>query len=261
MSANDVDGLRERLAKTRFPRSSTYEPQWILKNAMAGPPALWLVEWLAEYLQLKPGMRVLDLGCGRATSSIFLAKEFGVTVWAADLWIKPTDNHALIEESGMSSCVFPIFARAHELPFAFGYFDAVVSVDAYHYFGTDDLYLGVISKFLRGGGRLGVVTPGLLDELQDVPPAHLTPYWHWDFGAFHTSAWWRRHFDKTGLMAVEIADALPDGWRLWLEWSEILREHGPANLRTMVEREAEMLRVDGGRTFALTRIVAQKPDV
>ena len=35
---------------------------------------------------LEPGMRVLDLGCGKGLSSIFLAKEFGVQVWAADLW-------------------------------------------------------------------------------------------------------------------------------------------------------------------------------
>jgi len=27
-------------------------------------------EWLAEVLDLRPGMRVLDFGCGRAASSI-----------------------------------------------------------------------------------------------------------------------------------------------------------------------------------------------
>ena len=29
-------------------------------------------------------MRVLDLGCGRAMSSIFLRREFGVQVWATE---------------------------------------------------------------------------------------------------------------------------------------------------------------------------------
>jgi cyclopropane fatty-acyl-phospholipid synthase-like methyltransferase len=260
MSSNGVDDLRERLGKGRFPRSSAYDPQWILGNAMAGPPVLWLVEWLAASLRLEPGMRVLDLGCGRATSSIFLAKEFGVTVWAADLWIKPTENHALIERSGMSSRVFPILARAHQLPFASGYFDAIVSLDAYHYFGTDDLYLGVILDFLRAGGQLGVVAPGVLFELVDFPPAHLAPYWSWEFGSFHSSAWWRRHWEKTGLAKVEVADTLSEGWSLWLEWNDVLKEHGPESLRGMFEREAEMLRIDGGRTFALTRVVARKPD-
>ena len=32
-------------------------------------------------------------------------------------------------------------AEAHDLPFSDGFFDAMISVDAYHYFGTDDLYL------------------------------------------------------------------------------------------------------------------------
>jgi cyclopropane fatty-acyl-phospholipid synthase-like methyltransferase len=46
---------------------------------------LWLTEWLAEALDLRPGMRVLDLGCGRAMSSVFLRREFGVQVWASIL--------------------------------------------------------------------------------------------------------------------------------------------------------------------------------
>lgn len=52
-----------------------------------GPNVLWLTEFLGQAMELQPGMRVLDMGCGRALSSIFLAKEFGVQVWAADLWI------------------------------------------------------------------------------------------------------------------------------------------------------------------------------
>jgi cyclopropane fatty-acyl-phospholipid synthase-like methyltransferase len=36
-------------------------------------------------MDLKPSMRVLDLGCGRAMSSIFLHREFDVQVWAVDL--------------------------------------------------------------------------------------------------------------------------------------------------------------------------------
>jgi SAM-dependent methyltransferase len=118
-------------------------------------------------------MRALDLGCGRATSSIFLAKEFRVTVWAADLWIKPTDNHLLIAQSGTSAQVFLLSVEAHELPFADGYFDAIVSIDACHDFGTGDLYLGTISNFVRPGGQLGIVVLGLLRKQEQIPP-HLT---------------------------------------------------------------------------------------
>ena len=37
--------LRGLLHQERYPRSSTYDPRWVLENEM-GPNALWLTEWL-----------------------------------------------------------------------------------------------------------------------------------------------------------------------------------------------------------------------
>jgi cyclopropane fatty-acyl-phospholipid synthase-like methyltransferase len=44
-------------------------------------------------------MRVLDLGCGRALSSIFLRKEFEVEVWAVDLWFSASENLQRIRDA------------------------------------------------------------------------------------------------------------------------------------------------------------------
>ncbi|GAA3794504.1 hypothetical protein GCM10022226_12340 [Sphaerisporangium flaviroseum] len=44
----------------RYPLSSAYDPAWLLELDM-GPHPLWLLEDLARDLDLKPGMRVLDL--------------------------------------------------------------------------------------------------------------------------------------------------------------------------------------------------------
>ena len=52
-------------------------------------------------LPIEPGTRVLDLGCGRAMTSIFLAREFGAEVWATDLWIAAEDNEALPTLDGL----------------------------------------------------------------------------------------------------------------------------------------------------------------
>jgi SAM-dependent methyltransferase len=257
MNISDSSALRELIFKPDFPRASTYDPQWLMDNVM-GPHVLWLAEWLTQRLELKAGMRVLDLGCGKATSSMFLAKEFGLEVWAADLWIKPKENSERIERANMSAHVFPIFAEAHDLPFAEGSFDAIVSFDAYHYFGTDDLYLDYISKFLKPAGHLGIVVPGLQEELSAFPPPHLARYWEWDFCSFHCPAWWRRHWEKTGLMELEVADELPNGWKLWLEWNDLCAEFGPEALRKLASQEAEMLRIDNGRTFGFTRVIARK---
>ncbi len=88
---------------------------------------LWLTEWLAEALELRPGMRVLDLGCGRAASSIFLRREYGVQVWATDLWFSASENIRRIRDAGVEDGVFPIRADARSLPFAAEFFDAIVS--------------------------------------------------------------------------------------------------------------------------------------
>jgi cyclopropane fatty-acyl-phospholipid synthase-like methyltransferase len=106
--------IAERLKPTEFPRSASYDPEWALENLM-GPNVLWLAESLSEVMDLQPGMRVLDLGCGKAVSSIFLAKEFGVQVWSTDLWIDASENWQRVCASGVEELVFPIHAEAPRL--------------------------------------------------------------------------------------------------------------------------------------------------
>ena len=84
------------LVSARFPRSAKYNSEWILASISGAANALWLSEWLAAELDLRPGMRVLDLGCGRAASSIFLHREFGVQVWATDLWFSASEKKTLL---------------------------------------------------------------------------------------------------------------------------------------------------------------------
>jgi cyclopropane fatty-acyl-phospholipid synthase-like methyltransferase len=226
----------------------------MLATAM-GPNVLWLAESLSEVMELRPGMRVLDLGCGMAASSIFLAREFSVSVWAADLWIRPTDNWKRVVEAGEESRVFPIYAEAHALPFAAGFFDAVVSLDAYHYFGTDDLYLSYCARFVREGGQMGIIVPGVREELADVVPAHLRPYWEPDFSSFHSPAWWRRHWEQSGAVTVEVADMAPEGWESWLAWDEFREQQSPGPRAEQGAREVAMLRADRGRVLGFTRCV------
>ncbi len=126
--------LAEAFKLEEFPRSAKYDPGWVIENLM-GPNVLWLTESLSQVMQLEPGMRVLDMGCGRAISSIFLVKEFDVQVWATGLWIKPSENPGRIRDADVDDRVFPVHAEAHSLPFADEFFDAIVSMDAYHYWG------------------------------------------------------------------------------------------------------------------------------
>ncbi len=108
----------DRLLTTRFPRASLYHPEWVIAHASGGANSLWLAEWLTTAMDLRPGMRVLDLGCGRASSSIFLHREFGVQLWATDLWFSAGENFQRIRDAGVAGGVFPLHADARSLPFA-----------------------------------------------------------------------------------------------------------------------------------------------
>jgi cyclopropane fatty-acyl-phospholipid synthase-like methyltransferase len=238
------------------PRAAAYPPEWVLENQM-GPNALWLADELTSTMDLQPGMRVLDLGCGRALTSVFLAREYGVRVTAADLWVDPSDNWERIRDAGVADSVVPLRVDARHLKFPEEYFDAVVCVDAYEYFGTDHWFLPSLLPFVRPGGQVGVVTPGVTQELDGRAPEHLAPWWDWEFNGWHTPRWWRRLWESSGKMDVERADLLPDGAANWLAWEEAVLEADPGRGSTDV---VAMLRADAGRTLGFARVVARKPE-
>ncbi len=245
------------LYRPEFPRSNLYDPEWVMDNQM-GPNALWLVEWLCEKLDLKPGMRILDLGCGTAMTSIFLAREFDVNVWAADLWVNQDDNWRRVCDACVSERVFPLRVEAHALPFSKDFFDAVISVDAYHYFGTDELYMGYLSRFVRPGGAIGVVAPGLMRPFDDSIPEHLTraqtngkPFWEDECVCFLTAPRWQGLWERSNRVEVVVADEMPDGWRHWRDFEVELERMGKNRFPSV----AEALDEDRGRYIGFVRVV------
>jgi cyclopropane fatty-acyl-phospholipid synthase-like methyltransferase len=240
----------KQLISERFPRSSKYHPEWVIASVSGGANALWMTEWLAEALDLRSGMRVLDLGCGRATSSIFLRREFGVQVWATDLWFSVSENLQRIRDAGAQDGVFPIHADARSLPFAAEFFDAIVCIDSFIYYGTDDLYLNYLSRFVKPAGKVGVAGAGLVREIEGPFPEHLREWWTPDLWCLHSAAWWRRHWERTGIVDIELADTMPDGWQLWLDWHRAI---APGN-----EAEIKALEADRGSYLGYVRLVGRR---
>jgi len=248
-------GLNKLLARPEFPRASQYDAQWIFENQMGLNP-LWLTEWVGTKMAFAPGMRVLDLGCGKGLSSIFLYKEYNVQVWAADLWIKPTENFERFRQANVHEHVFPFHADARDLPFAQGYFDAILCTDSYIYFGTDDLYLDYLCRYIKPGGQIGITVPGFMRQLEGGLPEHILPFWAQECWTWHTADWWRWHWERTGLVDDLSVDVLPDGWKLWLQWKKA---------RAKVEGESppllsdiQVLEIDQGQYIGFIRVMAKK---
>ncbi|MDO1447762.1 class I SAM-dependent methyltransferase [Rhodocytophaga aerolata] len=193
-----------------FPRSTNYDPVWVKSNSM-GENVLFNLESLMQVMPLQKEMRVLDLACGKAISAIFMVKEFEVEVWAVDEAVSATDNFTRIQESACSHKVFPIQADARNLPFAENYFDAIVVIDSYTYFGTDDKYLPYLAKFVKPEGLIGIVDVAFTQEIEtfeqvpDFLKADYSRYWYY----VHSAEWWKKLWERTGLVEVVCAENLP----------------------------------------------------
>jgi SAM-dependent methyltransferase len=243
--------MNDQLISKRFPRASAYHPEWVLAGVSGVANPLWMAEWLSESLDLRPGMRVLDLGCGRALSSVFLHREFGVQVWAADLWFDVSENLRRVRDAGVEGGVFPIHADARSLPFAPESFDAIVSIDSFPYYGTDDLYLHYLARFVKPGGLVGIAGAGLMHEMDDPVHPHLREWWTAEAPwCLHSAAWWRHHWGRTGIVDIEVADALPDGWRFWLDWLRLIAPDNTTEIRA--------LETDSGGNLGYVRVVGRR---
>jgi SAM-dependent methyltransferase len=243
-----------RLVSLRFPRSSRYHPDWIISSVSGGANSLWLTEWLTEVMPLRPGMRVLDLGCGRGASSIFLHQEFGVQVWATDLWFSVDERAQRIRDAGVEEdAVFAVHADARALPFAAGFFDAVISIDSFVYYGTDDLYLNYLARFVKPDAPIGIAGAGLVQEIDGPAPDHLHGWWEPSMACLHSARWWQRHWERSTIAHVDHVDTMPDGWRHWLDWQHTV---APDN-----QTEIDALTADHGRYVGYVRAIAhRRPD-
>ncbi|MDQ4086897.1 MAG: methyltransferase domain-containing protein [Pseudomonadota bacterium] len=257
-AAQDPERFERAMRHPDYPLSSAYNPYWVFANLM-GPNCLWLVENLAREIALQPGQRVLDLGCGAALTSIFLSREHDVEVWAADLWVEPGDNHRRVLEAGLGHRVFPLRAEAHSLPFAPAFFDAVVSVDAFHYFGTDVRYLSYLAQFVKPGGRIGIVCPANAIDPDEGQPS-LAPELFEQFGAdwftFRSLGWWRRHWTRTRGVSVERALMIPQGRELWRQSLEAAAAW--SGIPVADQPDARLLFSEAGSTLGFCQIVARR---
>jgi SAM-dependent methyltransferase len=255
----DPDRFRQAMQHPGYPCSSVYDPAWVYRNLM-GPNCLWLVEDLAARAGIAAGDRVLDLGCGAALTSIFLARELGAEVWAADLWVAPDGNLARIREAGVADRVFPLAAEAHRLPFAQGFFDSVLSVDAYHYFGTEVRYLSYLAQFVRPGGTVAIAVPGNAvdpDDPEAAPvPVDVFAEAGADWFTFRSAGWWRRHWSRTRGIVVEEAAMIEDGraqWERHLEAAEAW-----SGVPAAGTFDGRLLGSPAGRTLGFCRVIARR---
>ena len=238
-----------------FPRARRYNAEWARSNSL-GENALYFAESLCSVIPLQPGMRVLDLGCGHAISSIFLAREFGVTVWAVDRGIDPTANYERIEAMGCADRVFPLQVDVRDLPLPHRYFDAAISLDSYLYYGTDERFLPHLARYLKPGAYLGVVDACYSREIEraDQLAPEYRAVWKADWWSVHSIDWWRRLWEKSGLVEVLLAELLPESELIKQDYIDDFRDD-PSEADIIA-----FLNAEGGQLCGSFRMVGRRTD-
>ena len=168
--------------------------KYFTKEYLMGPNSFRLLD---ELIRRSPENvrydRTLDLGCGYALTSLFLANETNAKyVYALDLWIPATENYKRIRDNGLEDKIIPIHGDAMDMPFAKNYFDSIISVDSYHYFGCKPcVFAEKILPFVKENGHVMIAVPGL----REPPRGDLKRLFEaWaegdDAQLFKTAAWW-----------------------------------------------------------------------
>ena len=174
--------------------------QYFTKDCLMGPNSFRLLDELIRRTHFEVCYdRTLDLGCGMALTSVFLANETSAkSVYAFDLWISVTDNLKRIRELSLEDRIVPIHGDALDMPFAQDWFDTVVSVDSYHYFGCrEGIFAGRILAFVRRGGTVMIAVPGLRAEPQGEMRALFETWAEGDDSlCFKTAGWWKNMLEK-----------------------------------------------------------------
>lgn len=234
----------------KFVKSEKYK-ELFTSELLMGPNPIKMLEELTRGINISPDMRVLDLGCGKGLTTIFLAKEFGAQVFAFDLWITAAENYRRFRALGLDDRVIPIHGDANDMPFAEEYFDAVISVDSYNYFGREENFWGEkLLPLVKPGGTIALAFPGLKEELPVVPDEMLLSWTPEDIGTMHSLEWWRALLEKSDKAVIDSIFEMECFDEAWADWLASENEYAV--------NDAPAMKAGAGKYMNLTAITARR---
>lgn len=236
----------------RYVKSEKYNTP-ALQAKIMGPNPIKLEEELLLDHQIPAHAVVCDLGSGQGLTSVFLAKEYGFTVYAADLWSDPAENRAFFDAMGLDRRqIIPVKADATALPFEKNFFDAVVSTDSYNYFGRDGRYLDdKLLPFVKPGGLVYIAIPGMKRDCHDHLPEELLLSWTPEqLDYMHDVDYWRGIVSQCRGAEVLSMREMESNDEVWADWLAQDNEYAVGDRKSM--------EAGGGKYLNFIAIVLRK---
>ncbi len=224
-----------------------------LQAKIMGPNPVKLEEELLIDHKIPAGAVVCDLGSGSGLTSVFLAKEYGFTVYAADLWSDTEENRAFFDKMGIErSRIIPVKADATALPFEKEFFDAVVTTDSYNYFGRDESYLDEkLLPFVKRGGYIYIAIPGMKKDChQNLPKELLLSWTPEQLDYMRDVDYWRKTVGKSKDSEIIEVSEMESNEEVWADWLKQDNEYAIGDRKSM--------EAGGGKYLNFIKIVLRK---
>lgn len=196
--------------------------KYISAETLMGPNSVRvLAELFEKYpLQLASDALILDLGCGTGLTSLVIAKETGARVYANDLWVNAKENGKRFAQWSVSEQVMPVCEDANNLRFKEKQFNALVSIDSYHYFGGHKgFFKEKILPFMKDDGVALIGIPGLKDEYTGRAEELLSDWLGDDAYMFKSPKHWGEiigSHDRIESVKTWEMDCFNKAWNEWL---------------------------------------------
>lgn len=236
----------------KYPLSKKYDTPELMAKIM-GPNPLKLEEELLTDHKIPSGATVCDLGSGQGLTSVFLAKEYGFKVYAADLWSDPEENREFFAQMGLTDeQIIPVKADAQNLPFDKDFFDAVLSTDSYNYFGRDPEFLDEkLLPFVKAGGYIYITVPGMKKDCHDALPPELLLSWTPEqLDYLHDAEYWTDIVSHCkGAEVIKVSE-MESNDEVWADWLKQENEYAIGDRKSM--------EAGGGKYLNFIRIVLRK---
>ncbi|MGZ9234447.1 MAG: SAM-dependent methyltransferase [Anaerolineales bacterium] len=225
--------------RAQYPELNEYSRDVCYQDFFGGG-GLYLATHMLRTLGLQPNDMVLDLGCGKGATSIFLAKHHGVRVVALDLWTSAEYLKEKFDAQGYGDRISPIQMDATQpLQFPAHYFDAIFCMNSFNFYGGSVDFLMHLLKHLKPGGQLCIGSEVLSAEFTEEQIANPPPVYAFrlpppnehvnvfedDFKKQHTPGWWKALFESSGLLNMECCYELNDADVIYEELVRYEYEH------------------------------------
>lgn len=254
-SANNYILIKEGGKCMKYPLSEKYNTPELMSKIM-GPNPVKLEEELLTGHRIPAGSVVCDLGSGQGLTSVFLAKEYGFTVYAADLWSDPEDNRCFFREMELTDeQIIPVKADATALPFEAVFLDAIVSTDSYNYFGRDPEFLDrKLLPYVKNGGYVYIAIPGMKQDCHDnLPPELLLSWTPEQMDYMHDVSYWRNMVSQSQHAEIIEVSEMVSNEEVWKDWLEQENEYAIGDRKSM--------EAGGGKYLNFIKIVLRKKTI